>query len=689
MGTSMIINDIKKKLAEVLGLGTSSNTVEQLQSNFANSIFEGDTKEDYVNSIMSANSIFAGSVSKNEIQNLAEDYFDSIDTNNDGKIQSTEVETKSSSSSSKSGKSATQADSVMSSDDLDGINLKSFKDLFAKDSKLVSSNKSLQNAISQDSNGSLYNSALEGYFSSVDTDGDGKLSKDELSSITGLDGDSSSVSDLELKFMLSSISTGLYEGLGNKARTENEEAAKVAAKEAASKAASSGGSSNSGAVGGSGSSGGSGKSSASSGSKNSSAASKPTTKEDIQKEIETKETEKGEVKTKSEEEIKDIETETDKQVKESMEKNKVDEKLKKEYEEQKQKLEQEITKQNSEINTQTGIIQDCKATISAKESAISSVTSQIDTLNGQLASIVDSGDPEKDQGNAAQRESISSKISNLESEKQKLEEEKQNAENDLTKAEKAKADAEKSKADAEKEKSNLLQTMADKNPNSGLKKVVEDTAKIRQESQTKISDLKAETESKVNELDSNIQELKTQLAQVEQKEKTDPIIAKNSEFDVNFDDMLGQVLGYEGGFSNNPNDKGGRTNFGITESTYRAFKGDNSANVENITPEEAKEIYYKNYYEASGAADIAQTNPKLAFAVFDASVNHGVGAAKKMLDASGGDVNTFMELRKQKYVNIVANNSTQGVFAEGWQNRWNNVYKYIDPSHVYENYIGA
>ncbi|MBE7706990.1 MAG: hypothetical protein E7Z91_07110 [Cyanobacteria bacterium SIG30] len=157
--------------------------------------------------------------------------------------------------------------------------------------------------------------------------------------------------------------------------------------------------------------------------------------------------------------------------------------------------------------------------------------------------------------------------------------------------------------------------------------------------------------------------------------------------DANFDTMLGHVLGYEGGFSNHPADRGGATNYGITQGTYTSYKG-KYVDVRNITKEEVYDIYYKNYYVASGASKIAKTDPDLAFAVFDAAVNHGVGYAKSALAKCGNNVDTFMELRKQKYISIVANNPSQKVFEKGWQNRWNRVYSVIDSNHKYVNYIG-
>ena len=185
-----------------------------------------------------------------------------------------------------------------------------------------------------------------------------------------------------------------------------------------------------------------------------------------------------------------------------------------------------------------------------------------------------------------------------------------------------------------------------------------------------------------------MRDAQNKLREIEDKEQEKQNRAATSGFDADFDEMLGYVMGFEGGFSNHPLDNGGATNLGITEAVYRAYKNDSNANVANITKEEAAEIYYKNYYQASGAEQYAKNGDSAyAFALFDAAVNHGVGAAKKMDASAQGDVDTFMELRKQKYISIVENNPSQQVFAQGWQNRWNNVYAYIDPNHEYESYI--
>lgn len=164
---------------------------------------------------------------------------------------------------------------------------------------------------------------------------------------------------------------------------------------------------------------------------------------------------------------------------------------------------------------------------------------------------------------------------------------------------------------------------------------------------------------------------------------------KNYNLDADFDEMLGVFLGYEGGYSNHPLDSGGETNYGVTEATYRAYKNDPNADVKNITQEEVYDLYYNLFYVPSGAKDYADSgNTAYAFVLFNMAAAHGVGTAKKLAEGANGDVDKLMEIWKQKFISIVDNNPSQQVFEKGWQNRWNKVYSYIDPTHQYENYIG-
>jgi len=139
--------------------------------------------------------------------------------------------------------------------------------------------------------------------------------------------------------------------------------------------------------------------------------------------------------------------------------------------------------------------------------------------------------------------------------------------------------------------------------------------------------------------------------------------------DKSFKKALDFVLQAEGGYVNHPNDLGGETNFGITNAVYDAFrKSKNLAprSVKFISNDEIEEIYYKRYYLACGANNI--TDEKLALVHFDTAVNMGVKRANSFLTLSHGNIDTYLKLRKDKYVEF-AKVPSQKAFLRGWLNR--------------------
>lgn len=92
------------------------------------------------------------------------------------------------------------------------------------------------------------------------------------------------------------------------------------------------------------------------------------------------------------------------------------------------------------------------------------------------------------------------------------------------------------------------------------------------------------------------------------------------------------VLNSEGGYVNDPHDKGGPTKYGIAVNYNRGILvAMGIEDVRLLTYEQAKQIYYVKYYKASGADMLAQKSIRLAYLHFDASVNNGIGAASKFL----------------------------------------------------------
>ena len=105
------------------------------------------------------------------------------------------------------------------------------------------------------------------------------------------------------------------------------------------------------------------------------------------------------------------------------------------------------------------------------------------------------------------------------------------------------------------------------------------------------------------------------------------------EFSENFEFALKEVLGIEGGFVNDKNDRGGKTNFGITEATAKKF----GYSPEELTPEIAKEIYYKEYWKKYNLDLIQDKN--IAKEIFEFGVNSGMKRAIKTLQRSYNALN--------------------------------------------------
>lgn len=98
----------------------------------------------------------------------------------------------------------------------------------------------------------------------------------------------------------------------------------------------------------------------------------------------------------------------------------------------------------------------------------------------------------------------------------------------------------------------------------------------------------------------------------------------------NFNKAFADLLGNEGAYSNNPNDPGGETMWGITLATARAngYTGP-MKDMDQVT---AKRIYARNYW----LPEFDKLPYKVAFALFDAAVNSGVTQAVRWLQRSLG-----------------------------------------------------
>lgn len=93
--------------------------------------------------------------------------------------------------------------------------------------------------------------------------------------------------------------------------------------------------------------------------------------------------------------------------------------------------------------------------------------------------------------------------------------------------------------------------------------------------------------------------------------------------------LIDDVLAREGGYSNNPADKGGETMWGVTIARARAA-GFNGA-MRSMTRDQAIEIYRLYYWTQPAFDRIDEIDPALAERLFDAGINCGTGRAGQWL----------------------------------------------------------
>lgn len=138
-----------------------------------------------------------------------------------------------------------------------------------------------------------------------------------------------------------------------------------------------------------------------------------------------------------------------------------------------------------------------------------------------------------------------------------------------------------------------------------------------------------------------------------------------------FETALLFVLKWEGGYVNNKYDKGGATNYGITQNTYNNWLMSQklpSKDIKYITRDEVKKIYYQNYWIKAGCDKMS---PQFAFLAFDTAVNMGVNRVKQFMKAAAWKYpELFIKAREEKYKEF-AQYGNQKIFLKGWLNRLN------------------
>lgn len=165
------------------------------------------------------------------------------------------------------------------------------------------------------------------------------------------------------------------------------------------------------------------------------------------------------------------------------------------------------------------------------------------------------------------------------------------------------------------------------------------------------------------------------------------------------DEMIADIIRREGGYSNNKNDRGSYTKFGVTLKTLNSWRGKECSqeDVKALTKEEAAQIYKAGYFYKPKIDKLPEA---LQPVVFDMAVNMGpkqaikimqrvigriadgisidgiigpktVKAARDAINAIGTSVvvNQITDERIIFYRNIVKRDPSQIVFLNGWENR--------------------
>lgn len=96
-----------------------------------------------------------------------------------------------------------------------------------------------------------------------------------------------------------------------------------------------------------------------------------------------------------------------------------------------------------------------------------------------------------------------------------------------------------------------------------------------------------------------------------------------------FDEAFEKTVAREGGYSNHPDDSGGETSYGITETVAReeGYWG----SMSSLPLATAKAIYRRRYWERLHLDDIAALSVPIALELFDTGVNMGTQTAAKFL----------------------------------------------------------
>ena len=150
------------------------------------------------------------------------------------------------------------------------------------------------------------------------------------------------------------------------------------------------------------------------------------------------------------------------------------------------------------------------------------------------------------------------------------------------------------------------------------------------------------------------------------------------------------VLDAEGGYTNDPVDPGGETNYGIDKRSHP------DVDIKKLTEQQAKDIYFTEYWKRFNCEQFAKPVGEV---YFDCCVNTGAKQSNKFLQRAAGTepdgiigpktlaaihkadayklAFKVIDQRQTFYENLAYNKTPLKKFLKGWTNRNTNLRKYI------------
>jgi lysozyme family protein len=162
----------------------------------------------------------------------------------------------------------------------------------------------------------------------------------------------------------------------------------------------------------------------------------------------------------------------------------------------------------------------------------------------------------------------------------------------------------------------------------------------------------------------------------------------------NFDSSFAKVIQSEGGYVNDPADRGGETNLGVTIGAWGAYinRAIQPGEMAKLTKSDVKPFYKSMYWDKVRGDDLPAG---VDYAVFDFAVNAGVARAAKFLQRAVGAVDdgvvgsgtldrvakidpavllkNFADQKQRFYNGLATTNPTQQKFLKGWLARVDHV----------------